>query len=903
MFFKTAKVQVLAFNQEIDKPFTKSASVSKVASFYESNPITSGDIKAKLEKVADIYKISSDPKDYIYVAVRALTADVPNENYDCFAEKELLRFDTRHGCQVYQTFNFKPHHVNHRSADSTQARGVILDSYYNIKNAEHFPEILVAVDRTKDKRLAEGIASGELNGFSMGCSADFTICSICNHKASSPSEFCNHIRFHKGKEFDGKVAFESCEGVVFEEESSVDDPADKNALIQDVILASKKADMEKETEMLIVNKKLNAITDTLNVLTTNLTNGGEKIMANTNSDNELKKVVSTDKNAQDDSVSDIPVESKVEKGKEEKAPGDKKKEDKADKDLKEFKEKKEEIKFKDKTKEEYGIDAKKEGEKGVVNPYAKLFAERRKRKAVDKGTKEYFDKYPAGFGKDYTKEIKKKKIGGKYTKIYSDVRIIPVSRISNKTATTSRYYLVINKETPLYLVSSSNIKFDKRSTAVPEATAISLAIANSIGDIGLVKTMNEYKATRLQSLYAPLGKPSLVTNSNDDLRDDKLRKKPTEGPESDGIDDIAGKGRDLREKNVSDDGEKDMKMATRKRVSELKGLVEMIDSASREGKSDEEVLKIIDAYLKGTTASKKGAGVTDRSIRDFQKVDKFQAEQDKDALVDGIHDLNKVKRDKVKADEVFAGGKDDMKLKRDNVVDLKAEKKDPTDKKGGNPYTKLFVMRRKKAQEVEHSTTKKEHGENVGDQKDWKDTAPSKWEEGQKEVLKESKAKREAKDIAAIDKKLFIERYSRALKVAAKRACLNLIDNELKTHMADVLTTETDSYWGMDEDLAVQLIEESFNRGGGSYIASLIKEAESLFDMPEESFLMIEADVKNLNPVMAVVGSINESAFNEDEVINPLIERASKNNPIFVPKADSVGKYEHLKGILRGRLI
>ena len=268
-------------------------------------------------------------------------------------------------------------------------------------------------------------------------------------------------------------------------------------------------------------------------------------MANINSNNELKKDAS-EKTAQDVPVDipvDIPVESKVEKGKEEKSPADKK-EDKADKDLKEFKEKKDEQKFKNKTKEEYGIDAKKEGE---VNPYAKLFAERRKRKAVDKGTKEYFDKYPAGFGKDYTKEIKKKKIGGKYVKVYQDVRIIPVSRVSNRTAKTSKYYLVVNKETPLYLISSSNIKFDKKSTSVPEATAISLAIANSIGTRGLVNTMNEYKATKLQSLYAPLGKPSLVTTSNDDLRDDKLRKKPTESLESGGIDDIAGKGRDLRE--------------------------------------------------------------------------------------------------------------------------------------------------------------------------------------------------------------------------------------------------------------------------------------------------------------------------------------------------------------------
>lgn len=263
-FQKFAKTTVLAYTNDTSKGFgySKTASIDKIASYYKEQPLGTIDVKAKLETVADTYKISKNPDDYVFVSVRALTANVPNENHDCFMEEELLRFDQKQGCKVYATFNLKPHHVNHRSSDPTQARGCIIDVHYNTKNAEHFPELLIAVDKTKDKKLAEGIASGELNSFSMGCSSGHTICSICGNKASVPSEFCTHISLYKGKEVEGKIAFEDCREVGFEEESSVDDPADKQALTQEVILASKgdnTSDMATETEFLKVNTKLNGL--------------------------------------------------------------------------------------------------------------------------------------------------------------------------------------------------------------------------------------------------------------------------------------------------------------------------------------------------------------------------------------------------------------------------------------------------------------------------------------------------------------------------------------------------------------------------------------------------------------------------------------------------------------------
>mgnify|MGYP001591075894 FL=1 len=169
MFLKHSRADILAYRSATEKGFTRNASQDKTASFFQNNG-TKVDVKTALENVADTYKISSNPGDYIFVISRALTADTPNENHDCFPAEELLRFDPKLGCRVFQTFNLKPNHINHRADDPTQARGVILDAHYNDLNKEEvFVEILVAVDKTKDKKLAEGILKGDINSMSMGC--------------------------------------------------------------------------------------------------------------------------------------------------------------------------------------------------------------------------------------------------------------------------------------------------------------------------------------------------------------------------------------------------------------------------------------------------------------------------------------------------------------------------------------------------------------------------------------------------------------------------------------------------------------------------------------------------------------------------------------------------------------
>lgn len=264
VFRKTAKVDVLGV-AGIDNDWRK-ISERKVSSVYMDGG-TVINVEAALDSVADTYKISRDPRDYLLIPTRAVSADRPNENMDGFQREELLRFDPRLGRRVYSTFNLKPHFVNHAAQNYALARGVLIDSHFNDQNRaddgvkrsvfaatgrdatlDEFVETLIAVDTSKDPSLAEAYKNGSVYRFSMGCDVENTECSVCNKVAFNTIQFCKHIRAkhsHVAYPLDGggrREAFEWCKGTVFAEESAVDDPADKSAEIQDGILRAASVD-------------------------------------------------------------------------------------------------------------------------------------------------------------------------------------------------------------------------------------------------------------------------------------------------------------------------------------------------------------------------------------------------------------------------------------------------------------------------------------------------------------------------------------------------------------------------------------------------------------------------------------------------------------------------------------
>lgn len=221
---------------------------------------------------------------YLYARIRAISSRV-NKNHDGWPSVELAGgsepFDRHHGSEGgftveadasqehgYSTFLGKPIFVDHHNSDPDRARGVIvdaklhvedhktasLDPYYSSDDVdpEHLPatwvELLLEVDAKSFPKLAKAIIEGGKNpdkgidGFSMGCDVEKSICNICKNAATSPDEYCQHVRM-KGATFKdrtGKVkkSYENCYGIKFFEISAVFDPADETALVKEVKTAA-----------------------------------------------------------------------------------------------------------------------------------------------------------------------------------------------------------------------------------------------------------------------------------------------------------------------------------------------------------------------------------------------------------------------------------------------------------------------------------------------------------------------------------------------------------------------------------------------------------------------------------------------------------------------------------------
>jgi hypothetical protein len=258
-FHKTAQVEVLGvFDGKDRQSFNK-----RVASKYIESNLSSIPFEDILEEVADTYRISRKAEDYILVPCRALTANIPNENLDAFPLSALQEFNPNFGCRRYQTFNLRPHYVNHNAGNYSVSRGVVLDSSLNGENTasdqvkravyeatgivpeyDVFTELLIAVDTTKDRPLADGYRSGSVRKFSMGCSCEHVQCSIpeCGKIATNDYDMCRHVRSKHArvpiKCEDGlyRVAFEWVLDPVFEEISAVHQPADITAEVQEGLL-------------------------------------------------------------------------------------------------------------------------------------------------------------------------------------------------------------------------------------------------------------------------------------------------------------------------------------------------------------------------------------------------------------------------------------------------------------------------------------------------------------------------------------------------------------------------------------------------------------------------------------------------------------------------------------------
>src|SRR6266478_5864645 len=108
--------------------------------------------------------VEYDPE-FTYVAVRALTADKPNSNGDCFPHEELIRVDAVFNRPVYASFIGKGVYINHRNTDDpTQAKGIVLDSrYVTAQDGDKYVELLLGIDKKRDPIFANNVERGIIN--------------------------------------------------------------------------------------------------------------------------------------------------------------------------------------------------------------------------------------------------------------------------------------------------------------------------------------------------------------------------------------------------------------------------------------------------------------------------------------------------------------------------------------------------------------------------------------------------------------------------------------------------------------------------------------------------------------------------------------------------------------------
>ena len=284
------------------------------------------EVKSADEKIEGNAKLSSFehiPQDtyrtgdgYIYVKVRAISSRV-NKNFDGWPVNELAGMDENDFKQVvssldkeglskeatlpdrltftkdsanlkskgdygFRTFVGRPVFIDHNNSDPQRARGVVVDSMLHIEPAHkiasdsywgsapdnHKPEtwieLLLEVDGKSFPKLAKALVAGKVNAVSMGCNVEYTLCSICNHKAATVDEYCDHVR-KKGTTFKtgrvDKVAYEDCYNVNFFEISAVFDPADVTALFTEPVMKHAAAEPAYITQILKLMEDLKKRTD------------------------------------------------------------------------------------------------------------------------------------------------------------------------------------------------------------------------------------------------------------------------------------------------------------------------------------------------------------------------------------------------------------------------------------------------------------------------------------------------------------------------------------------------------------------------------------------------------------------------------------------------------------------
>jgi len=143
----------------------------------------------------DLKTATSEHPDHLYIKVFAIKEDEVNDNGDAFSSKELKL--------ASPSFVGVPLFTNHQNDDVEKSRGECVHSWYDKDAGGIF--IIGRVDKIAYPKLARGIEEGYITGTSMGCSVEYSICSVCHNKAQTSDEYCEHVAGRKNKKYSGTI--------------------------------------------------------------------------------------------------------------------------------------------------------------------------------------------------------------------------------------------------------------------------------------------------------------------------------------------------------------------------------------------------------------------------------------------------------------------------------------------------------------------------------------------------------------------------------------------------------------------------------------------------------------------------------------------------------------------------
>lgn len=163
--------------------------------------------------------------DALWIRVKAIEADAPNDNGDFFSREEIIK--------SYRSFEGVPVFTNHENNKVENAKGKVVKAEWEEREGAVY--CTMYIDRKANPSLCRAIEEGYVTDVSMGTQVDFSTCSVCEKKAYTADDYCEHVRTMKGRKIEGNHVFEKNYGLKFIEISVVTDGACKDCTIREVI--------------------------------------------------------------------------------------------------------------------------------------------------------------------------------------------------------------------------------------------------------------------------------------------------------------------------------------------------------------------------------------------------------------------------------------------------------------------------------------------------------------------------------------------------------------------------------------------------------------------------------------------------------------------------------------------